>query len=100
MDDAVTAETGITLRLWHRFEAPPERVFAAWTRPETLRRWWCPAGWHPANVEVELRVGGTYFISMYRESGTQPVAVRGRFLEVHPATKLVYTWRWEGAFPG
>ena len=31
MDDAVAARTGTTLRLWHHFEATPERVFAAWT---------------------------------------------------------------------
>jgi len=99
MDNAIAAGTGTTLRLRHRFEASPERVFAAWTRPETLRLWWCPAGWNPAEVEVDLRVGGTYRISMWRESGAQSVAVHGRFLQVQPGTKLVYTWQWDGAFP-
>jgi DNA-binding transcriptional ArsR family regulator len=47
MDNEVAAGTGTTLRLWHRFEAFPERVFAAWTRPEALKLWWCPAGWRP-----------------------------------------------------
>ena len=55
MDNAVAAETGTTLRLWHRFEATPERVFAAWTRPEALRLWWCPVGWRPVQIEVDLR---------------------------------------------
>ena len=97
MDDV--AGSGTTLNLWHRFEASPERVFDAWTRPETLRLWWCPAGWHLAEIEMDLRVGGTYRISMWRESGAQIVAVHGRFLEIQPPKRLVYTWRWDGVFP-
>jgi uncharacterized protein YndB with AHSA1/START domain len=99
MDDAVATGTDTALRLWRRFEASPERVFAAWTRPAALRLWWCPAGWYPTDIEVDLRPGGTYRLSMIRESSAQSVAVRGHFLEISPDRKLVYTWRWEGAFP-
>ena len=99
MDNAVAAETGTTLRLWHRFEATPERVFAAWTRPEALRLWWCPAGWRPVRIEVDLRQGGAYRLSMNREGGAQLVGVHGHFLEIEPTRRLVYTWRWDGAFP-
>jgi uncharacterized protein YndB with AHSA1/START domain len=99
MEEAVAAEAGITLRLWHYFEASSARVFEAWTEPEALKQWWCPAGWLPAAIEVDLRVGGAYRLSMYRQSGAGLVSVRGRFLEVSPAAKLVYTWRWEGVFP-
>jgi uncharacterized protein YndB with AHSA1/START domain len=99
MDFAVAAETGVTLRLWHRFEASPERVFAAWTRPEALRLWWCPAGWRPERIDVDLRPGGAYRLSMNREHGAPLITVHGRFLEVEPARKLVYTWRWDGVFP-
>ena len=98
MDNADAAGTDTTLRLRHRFEAPPERIFEAWTRPETLRRWWCPAGWHPEAIEVDLRVGGSYRISMWRPADAHSVTVRGRFLQIQPDTKLVYTWRWEGVF--
>ena len=98
MDNTVAAGTGTTLRLWHRFEAPPERVFAAWTRPEALKLWWCPAGWSPVQIDVDLRQGGAYRLSMNRESGAQLVTVHGRFLEIQAGTKLGYTWQWEGAF--
>jgi uncharacterized protein YndB with AHSA1/START domain len=99
MDKAVAAETGTTLRLWHRFEAVPERVFAAWTRPEALKLWWCPDGWRPVQIDVDLRLGGVYRLSMNRERGTQMVTVHGRFLEIQPPRRLVYTWRWDGMFP-
>jgi len=98
MDDAIAAGTDTTLRLWHRFEATPERVFAAWTRPDALRLWWCPAGWVPTRIEVDLRPGGEYRLSMTRQSGTPSVTVHGRFLKIEPPRKLVYTWLWDGAF--
>ena len=99
MDNAVAAGTGTTLRLWHRFEAPPERVFAAWTRPEALKLWWCPAGWRPVQIDVDLRLDGAYRLSMNRESGAQLVTVHGRFREIQPPKRLVYTWRWDGLYP-
>jgi uncharacterized protein YndB with AHSA1/START domain len=99
MDDTLAARTDTILRLWHRFEAAPERVFAAWTRPEALKLWWCPAGWRPAQIEVDLRLGGRYRLSMTRQSCIQSVTVHGRFLEIEPARRLVYTWLWDGAFP-
>lgn len=98
MDDTITATTDTTLRLWHRFEATPERVFAAWTRPYALRLWWCPSGWYPTRIEVDLCLGGEYRLSMTRQSGLQSVTVHGRFLEIEPARRLVYTWIWDGAF--
>ena len=99
MDNVVAAETGTTLRLWHKFEATPERVFAAWTRPEALSLWWCPAGWRPVQIEVDLRQGGAYRLSMNQEGGARLVTVQGRFLEIERASRLVYTWRWDGVFP-
>lgn len=99
MDDDVAFGTGTTL--WHRYKfgTSVDRVFEAWTQPRTLKLWWCPDGWHPAKIEVDLRPGGAYRIAMRRDNGQQSVAVQGRFLEVVPPTRLVYSWRWEGAFP-
>ena len=98
MDPLIAARTGNALRLRHWFEATPERVFAAWTNPDALRLWWCPTGWHPAEFAVDLRPGGRYQLAMARESGAQLITVHGRFLEIEPPRRLVYTWRWDGAF--
>ncbi|MGH9257817.1 MAG: SRPBCC family protein [Vicinamibacterales bacterium] len=96
--EPVAERTGIAFRLRRRLSAPREDVFRAWTEPEALKRWWCPMGWVPADVDIDLRVGGTYRIGMRRLGGGRPVYVRGRFLEVNSPEQLRYTWRWENAF--
>lgn len=93
---ARAATVGIELQ--RRFRASPERVFRAFTQPAALREWWCPPGWTAGEIEVDLRVGGAYRIGMNRIGDGGPVAVRGQFREVSPPVRLVYTWRWEGAF--
>jgi uncharacterized protein YndB with AHSA1/START domain len=99
MDHAVATRQEFALRLHHRFEAPREKVFAAWTSPETLKRWWCPAGWFPVAIEVDLAEGGRYAFSMQRKGGTQVITAHGCFLTVKVPSQLVYTWIWDGAFP-
>ena len=90
--------TAITagFELQRTFRASPERVFRAWTQPAALREWWCPAGWVADKIAIDLQIGGAYSIAMSRANAR--VSVNGEFLEVRPPERLVYTWRWEGAF--
>jgi uncharacterized protein YndB with AHSA1/START domain len=98
MEKAATTEYGRLFRLKRRFEAPREEVFGAWTKAEVLKQWWCPNGWTPAEIEIDLRAGGAFRIGMRRLSGGPAVYVRGCFDEVRPPEWLAYTWRWENAF--
>ena len=85
------------LRLTRRYAAAPERVFAAWTDPELLRRWWAARqGWETAAAEVDLRPGGRYRLSMRDPEAGEEYAVRGEYVEVRPPERLAYTWTWEG----
>jgi uncharacterized protein YndB with AHSA1/START domain len=95
---AIAVPPGITLRLCRRFSRTPEVVFRAWTNPDNLRRWWSPPGWTPAEMEVDLRVGGSYRLGMRTIEGGETVYVHGRFLEVCVPRKLIYSWKWENAF--
>ena len=94
----VSLSTAVSINLQYRFAAPRGSVFRAWTDPEILGRWWCPPGWSPAEIEVDLRTGGEYRIGMSNPSDSPPVYVHGQFLEVACPERLVYTWRWKNAF--
>ena len=74
------------------FNAPPHIVFEAWTRPELLKRWWAPksAGVSLLSCEADVRVGGKYRLEFGRE-GSKPVAFFGRYIEVTPPSRLVWT---------
>lgn len=99
MQAAVAEQAGLGFELQRRFRASPERVFRAWTQPSALREWWCPPGYVAGDIEIDLRVGGAYSIAMSRPgTAGAGVSVGGQFLEVRPPERLVYTWRWEGAF--
>ena len=96
----VTGTASIGLRLTSRFAAPRERVFDAWTTAEALKRWWCPPGWAPDRIDVDLRVGGSYYLGMRQRDSDSVVSIQGQFIEVRRPERLVYTWRWHGAFEG
>ncbi|MEX2178203.1 MAG: SRPBCC domain-containing protein [Gemmatimonadaceae bacterium] len=74
--------------------APRERVFAAWTQTEDVRRWSAPGPLNVAAAEIDLRVGGRYRIEMQEPGGARHCAV-GEYREVKSPERLVYTWSWE-----
>ena len=89
-------ENATVLRLTRRFEAPPERVFDAWTDPELLRRWFhAGPDWDTPEAEVDLRPGGVYRISMREPANGNVHTVTGEYSEVSRPDRLVYTWSWE-----
>ena len=75
------------------FDAPAEIVFAAWTRPELLMRWWMPKSFGVAFVscEVDARTGGTYRFVFRHPGFEEPVAFFGRYVEVIPPSRIVWT---------
>lgn len=87
-----------TLRMRRILPVPPERVFEAWTEPAQLMQWFCPGGYALLAVEVDLRVGGTYRFDMRTPEG-HVGHIHGRYIEVRPVQRLVYTWAWEAVTP-
>jgi uncharacterized protein YndB with AHSA1/START domain len=73
--------------------APADRVFAALTTPALMRDWVCPGDATPGQISCDPSVGGRYEIEMRLADGTVLV-VGGRYLQVEPNRKLVYTWKW------
>jgi uncharacterized protein YndB with AHSA1/START domain len=42
------------------FDVPVEKVWAAWTDPEQLKKWWGPKHFTSPLAKTDLRVGGKY----------------------------------------
>ena len=73
--------------------APARIVFEAWTRPELFQRWWVPKSSSVTmlSCEMDVRVGGTYRLVFRHPSSGQPVAFFGRYTEVTPNSRVVWT---------
>ncbi len=76
------------------YDAPPERVFEAWTTPELAKQFLGPDEVGAAEVEMDVRDGGTYRVVMQMPDGQQWI-VGGIYREVRPPRRLQMTWRWK-----
>ncbi len=74
------------------FNGPARIVFEAWTKPELIKKWWVPKsfGLSLLSCEMDVRVGGTYRL-VFGLDGHEPKAFFGSYLEMIPASRLVWT---------
>ena len=70
---------------------PPEKVWRAWTEPKHLKKWFAPAPWSVADVEIELRPGGAFRTVMRSPEGEDMAGEAGCILEVVENRRLVWT---------
>ncbi len=82
-----------SLTIKRRFNAPPAKVFAAWTDPEKVKHWMGPGVVEVLSVESDPRTGGRYRWVMKAANGDVH-DVGGVYREVDPNEKLVFTWAW------
>ena len=75
------------------FNGPARMVFEAWTKPELLKRWWAPksSGVSLLSCELDVRVGGKYRLVFSHPAAPEPMEFFGRYLEVTPPSRLVWT---------
>ena len=74
------------------FDAPARIVFQAWTTPELFKRWWVPKSMPLSllSYEADIRVGGSYRL-VFDVDGTKTMAFFGKYLEVTPHSRIVWT---------
>jgi uncharacterized protein YndB with AHSA1/START domain len=77
-------------------DASVERVWQAWTDPKELMQWWGPNNVSIPECEVDLKVGGKFYIVM--EAGEAMGPYKGtkwpmlaEFTVVEPHAKLAYS---------
>ena len=88
---AVAEKPSLTLK--RRLNAAPEKVYAAWTDPQRLTRWFGPDSGAVTRAETDLRVGGRFRVVFHTEDGEEH-DVSGVYREVVPNERLVFTWAW------
>ncbi|MBW8304993.1 MAG: SRPBCC family protein [Brevundimonas sp.] len=74
-------------------DAPARIVFEAWTKPELVMRWWAPKSFGITflSCEMDVRTGGSYRYVFGHPASDQPMAFFGRYIEVTPPSRLVWT---------
>jgi uncharacterized protein YndB with AHSA1/START domain len=74
------------------FNAPARIVFEAWTKPELFKQWWAPKsmGMFLRSCEMDVRAGGGYRLA-FGHDPSNPDEFFGRYLEVTPYSRLVWT---------
>ena len=89
----VERTSDLELVVTRTFNGPAHIVFEAWTRPELLQRWWAPKSFGISFVscEADVRTGGTYRFVFSHPAAEQPVAFFGRYIEVTPQSRIVWT---------
>ena len=90
---ADTLDPNPVLRIARTFDASRERVYAAFTEPGDLEKWFGPEGVNCIVHEIDPRPGGAYSFTMRNENGEEH-PLSGVFQEVIANEKLVYTWTW------
>lgn len=90
-DGIVIDEQTNTLTIARRYRAAVGRVWAAWTEPDAVARWWGPHGWTTTVEHMDVRPGGQWRFSLAPDDGSaDPVHAVVTYRDVAPLERLVY----------
>jgi uncharacterized protein YndB with AHSA1/START domain len=92
----VTTPTDREIHIERVFDAPRDRVFAAFTDPKLIPEWWGPT---TVVDQMDVRPGGSWrFVA--RDADGNETAFRGTYREVVPPERIVQTFEMEGPYGG
>ncbi len=76
------------------FDAPPDRVWRAWSNPADVRQWWGPIGFTCPVAEMDVRVGGRSLVAMRapQEFGGQDMYSTWTYTTLVPNARIEYTF--------
>ena len=95
----MAAQTGdLILEMVRVLPVARARVFAAFTDPDELARWFGPEGFSVGSLDSDPRIGGTYRIEIQPPEG-DPFYLGGEFREVDPPGRLAFTCVYEEPDP-
>lgn len=90
----LTAKPDSSIRLHKLVQASRQQVYDTWLNAELYPKWFAPDPRSQCTeVAIDATVGGEMRLVMQSPSGT--ITGVGRFTELVPARRIVYTWFWE-----
>ncbi|MGH9775635.1 MAG: SRPBCC family protein [Candidatus Acidiferrales bacterium] len=88
---SLTASGEREIVMTRTFDARRELLFDAWTKPELMKRWlYGPEDWPLMTCEIDLKVGGALRLVWHHRDG-KDMGLGGRYREVTPPDRLVWT---------
>ena len=81
--------TGNRLQITRIFDAPRERVFAAWTERDLLQQWSGCKEATKVEIEMDFRVGGSFTQRMHI-TGAGEYSIAGMYDEIIEPERIVY----------
>ena len=82
-----------TMVLTREIAAPVRKVWAAWSDPDALPRWWGPEGFSCRTMRIDLRDGGEWVFDMIGPDGTV-YPNHHRYGEVRTEERMAYELLW------
>lgn len=92
----ITTPSDREIRIERTFNAPRDRVWKAMTDPALLAQWW-GRGNKVVIEKFEFERGGHWRFVEHSDHGVH--GFEGRYREIAPPERLVYTFEWDG-MPG
>jgi uncharacterized protein YndB with AHSA1/START domain len=87
-----TAKLSVEIKRF--IKAPRDRVYAAWTDPAQLKRWFGPENVQTRDLIADACVGGKFRWDLINSEG-EKLTCRGEYRELQQDKKIVFTWQWE-----
>jgi len=86
---------GFTLE--RTFRAPPGKVWAMWTTPEGIGRWWVPSakdmGYDLRVLHMDVRSGGSFAFEL--KNARMTLVNKGTYIDVKPHRRLAWVWHYD-----
>ena len=84
----------LSLEIKRFIRASRDRVYAAWTDPAQLKKWFGPEKVETRSLIADVRVGGQFRWDLTNPEG-KDMTISGVYRQVLPGKKIVFTWRLE-----
>src|SRR5262249_61430461 len=82
----------LSLEIERFIKAPRDRVYAAWTDPVQLKKWFGPEDVETRDLIADVRVGGQFRWDCTDPDGEEGT-ISGGYRELQHGRKIAFTWR-------